>query len=96
MQKSKLIKPLFLIAGMVVLFLLNYFLLQDLIIPDPCAYHGKDPNFIMKIFYSFNSGADNGHPFPTVINFAVTLFVGYHLGKLSFEKWNNRQQARVN
>lgn len=96
MQTSKFIKALFLVAGIVVLVLFNYFLLEDLIIPDPCAYHGENTSFIFNLFYDTSSSAANGHPIPTVINFAVTVFVGYHLGKLSFEKWNNRQQARVN
>jgi hypothetical protein len=96
MQTSKFIKALFLVAGIVLLVLFNYFLLEDLIIQDPCAYHGENPSFIFNLFYDTSSSAANGHPIPTVINFAGTVFIGYFLGKISYKKWNNRQQTRVN
>jgi len=61
--------------------LYNYFLLEDLFITDPCAYNGENPGFIFTLFYDTSSSAGNGHPFPTVINFAVTVFIGYFLGR---------------
>jgi hypothetical protein len=63
------------LAGMILAFFANYTLLDPLIIPDPCYYHGRDTNFLFDAFYSLEA-SDGGHPFPTSFNLFFTLFTG--------------------
>ncbi len=67
------------LAGMGLIFMLNFFLIENIIIPDPCYYHSHDTNKVFDIFYELP--AWNGdHPVPTIFNFIFTLTIGILLG----------------
>ena len=73
------IKGIFIALGTVAVFSLNYFVVEKLLIPDPCYYHNRETGILFKIFFdtpTFNGG----HPFPTAVNFLVTLIVGLLTG----------------
>lgn len=80
-----MVKPLisfgFVLIGIVSCCFLNYFLLENLIIPDPCYYHtGEDEvTWLFDLFYHFPS-SEGYHPSPTTFNFVVTILAGAFLG----------------
>ena len=82
MQKLKTI--LWITLGAIFTFILNFFLLEDLLlISDPCYYHNHDheTSAFFDIFYSLPSW--NGcHPFPSLFNFIFTLTIGGLIGFL--------------
>jgi hypothetical protein len=78
------------ITGAVIAFILNFFVLQNIIIPDPCYYHKHDTTRLFDLFYDLPAFEGN-HPFPTEFNFILTLVVGaitgifysiYRIGKV--------------
>jgi len=75
MDFKKILGISFIAAGALVMIYLNYTLIYDLIIPDPCYYHTHDMNFIMKIFYTTDSAA-NGHPEPNMVNVLLSGVAG--------------------
>lgn len=58
-------------------FVLNFFVLDSLFIPDICYYHNHEfkTNKIFDLFYSFPPG-EGGHPSPTNFYFIFTLTAG--------------------
>lgn len=80
---------IFLLIGAFLSLPLNYFFLEIFLIPDPCYYHTHETTSLFDLFYSLTS--DNGyHPFPTMLNFVVTICVGMISGELVFRKTINR------
>ena len=75
MDFKKILGISFIAAGALVMIYLNYTLIYDLIIPDPCYYHTHEMNFIMKIFYTTDSAA-NGHPEPNMVNVLLSGVAG--------------------
>ena len=70
----------------------NYFLLENIIIPDPCYYHSRSTTRLFDLFYSMT--ASNGdHPFPTTFNFIFTLTIG-GLAGLLFGWWRLKTKER--
>lgn len=82
-MKRLFITVFFLIAGIVVAAALNY-IIDRILIPDPCAYHNNDfkPSALFHFFYEISS--DTGyHPEPSRANFIVTGIAGIGLGLLA-------------
>lgn len=78
--KRLLVTVFFLIAGVIVAAALNY-IIDRILIPDPCAFHGNDSetSAVFDFFYEISS--DTGyHPEPTRANLFVTLLAGTGLG----------------
>jgi hypothetical protein len=69
----------FCILGLVVTFVLNFFILERLIIPDPCYYHSHDANNFFDLFYEFTA-VEGFHPTPTILNLVLTLTTGSIVG----------------
>jgi hypothetical protein len=67
------------LAGMIAAFCLNYLFIEDILIPDPCYYHERATNVLFDVFYRTDS-VDGGHPFPTLLNFVCTVFIGGLVG----------------
>ena len=67
------------LTATVLAYVLNFFVLERILIPDPCYYHARETNKIFDIFYDLPAFA-GGHPFPTTFNFIFTLTIGAILG----------------
>jgi len=61
--------------GLVSMFILNFFILQNILIPDPCYYHSHDTNKDFDLFYEMTANEDY-HPTPTRLNLISTLTIG--------------------
>lgn len=62
------------------LLIIDFQVIEDLIIPDICAFHyGKQASMFFDLFYGFPA-AEGGHPFPTVFHFFFTIFIGGTFG----------------
>jgi hypothetical protein len=68
-----------LVVGTASVFFLNQFIIEPLIIPDPCIYHGEETNALFNVFYKFES-SEGYHPAPTHFNFILTLLAGVACG----------------
>ncbi len=77
-------------AGTVLAFVFNFFILDKILIPDPCYYHSHDTNKVFDIFYELTSG-DGYHPFPTKFNFIFTATIGAIFG-LTFSIYKLRKR----
>lgn len=80
--KRLLITVFFLIAGVILAAALNY-MIDRILIPDPCAYHNNvsKTSVVFDFFYEISS--DTGyHPEPTGANIIVTFLTGVGLGLL--------------
>lgn len=78
MKESKIIKWVFIIVGGISMCWISL-IIYGILIPDECYYHTHKMNFIMSLFYSAGPAA-NGHPFPNLLNFIVSLIIGGILG----------------
>jgi len=80
-MKIKRIAPISLstLVGIGLTYILNFFVLENIIIPDPCYYHSHDTNIVFDIFYEMPDW-NGDHPFPTIFNFIFTLTIGALLG----------------
>ena len=74
--------------GMITMALLNFSILDTIIIPDPCAYHGEKMSSIFNLFYKMESG-DGYHPFPTTFNFTLTAIAGITIGLAVYKYLKN-------
>ncbi len=64
--------------GLITAFVLH-FMVEGILIPDPCVYHGKDTTKVFDLFYEMTS--DEGyHPSPTTFNHVLTIILGIGLG----------------
>ena len=93
-MKKKVFTALLITIGVIGTFVLNYYLLEKILIPDPCHYHTLETNILFDIFYdtpSFNGD----HPFPTIFNLIFTLTVGALLG-WTIAKFIRNQSDRKN
>ena len=86
---------LFAITGVILALLLNLFVIENILIPDPCYYHTHDTNKIFDVFYKLT--AEEGyHPFPTKFNFIFTASIGALLGGVySIQKLKRRQASET-
>jgi len=67
-----------LVSGLLVSFVLH-FMIEGILIPDPCAYHGEKTTQFFDLFYKMTS--DEGyHPSPTTFNYVLTITLGLLLG----------------
>jgi hypothetical protein len=64
--------------GLISAFILQL-LLDAILIPDPCAYHGEETTKIFDLFYKITSDAGY-HPLPTSFNYILTIAIGLRLG----------------
>ena len=63
------------LAGSALAFVLNFFILDKILIPNPCYYHSNDTSKIFDIFYELKA-VEGFHPFPTKFNFIFTIAIG--------------------
>ena len=62
------------------LLIIDFHVIEYLIIPDICAFHyGKQTSILFDLFYGFTA-AEGGHPSPTVFHFFFTIFIGGTFG----------------
>lgn len=89
MKSNKTLKYVLISAGSIGMFLINFTVIYDLLIPDVCYYHMNEMNPLMNLFYSAGGGS-NGHPEPNFLNFLVSIlvggFIGYKVFKLVMKK----------
>ena len=76
---SSQLKWLFIILTSIGSLILNLSIIDPFIMQDPCLYHGKDMNFILKIFYTINNGSGS-HFEVSIINLIFTLIAGGFIG----------------
>lgn len=69
------------LIGLATAFVVNYFLLEKIIISNPCYYHNKKTTQLFNLFYSIEA-SNGGHPFPTGLNIVATLLIGGYSGFL--------------
>ncbi len=67
------------LAGVVLTYVFNFFILDKVLIPDPCYYHTHNTNKIFDVFYELTA-AEGYHPSPTTFNFILTMTIGAILG----------------
>jgi hypothetical protein len=77
--------------GLVLMYALNYFLLERLIIPDPCYYHSHDTNKVFDLFYELTA-QEGYHPTPTKLNLILTLTIGALIGLILGIKQTKKSQ----
>ena len=84
---------IFVIIGVVLTITLNYFIVQNIIIPDPCKYHNADTSKLFQLFYEQTS-ANGDHPEPTIFNFIFTSIIGGLLGIFAAKKIHKKNHSR--
>lgn len=72
-------KWLLIVVFAIVALILNFTIIDEIIMPDPCYYHTKEMNIILSLFYS-SSPASGGHPEINLFNVIFTLTVGGLIG----------------
>jgi hypothetical protein len=63
------------LTGMAIAIIANFFILDKILIPDPCYYHNHGTNIIFDIFYDLPAN-EGFHPYPTLFNFTFTIVLG--------------------
>jgi uncharacterized membrane protein YgaE (UPF0421/DUF939 family) len=76
---KKAIISLSILIGIVLAFVLNLYILENILIPDPCYYHSHNTNAVFDIFYDLPA-SEGYHPFPTIFNFIFTTVIGAMIG----------------
>ena len=79
---SSQLKWLLIILTSIGSLLLNFSLIDPLVLKDPCLYHTKDMNFILSIFYTVSNGSC-GHPEMSICNFIFTFIAGGFIGNFA-------------
>jgi hypothetical protein len=79
--KRKVFILLSAITGSFLAVMLNYFVIDSLLIPDPCYYHnhGFETSKLFDVFYNF-PGSEGYHPTPTLFNTIFTFAFGAFVG----------------
>lgn len=86
----------FCILGLVVTFVLNFFILERLIISDPCYYHSHETNKIFDLYCELTA-VEGFHPTPTILNLVLTLTTGIVVGLvLGIRRTTNDNKAKSN
>ena len=84
-----------LVFGIATVWMLNYGIIESIIIPDPCAYHSEESSVLFDMFYTVTS--DEGyHPYPTLLNFALTLTLGFLLAFTAYRYWKALWEDKSN
>ncbi|GAL87670.1 hypothetical protein MYP_4900 [Sporocytophaga myxococcoides] len=73
--KGIVIVSLSTLTGMAIAFIANFYILEKILISDPCYYHNHKTNIIFDMFYNFPAH-EGFHPYPTVFNFIFTIASG--------------------
>ena len=79
---SSQLKWLLIILTSIGILILNFSVIDPLVMEDPCQYHAKKMNFILRIFYTINNGS-GGHPEMSIFNFIFTFIVGGFIGNFA-------------
>lgn len=83
------------LTGTVLAFLLNFLILDKLLIPNPCYCHSHDTNKVFDIFYELTS-SEGYRPFPTKFNFIFTTTIGAIFGlTLSIYKLRKYYERKI-
>jgi len=90
---NKLRTIILVIAGAIVAFFFNVYILENILIPDPCYYHVRTTSLLFDVFYSTPT-YNGGHPMPTSLNIVLSLIIGGILG-LVIANYLNKRYARV-
>ncbi|WP_299442293.1 hypothetical protein [uncultured Aquimarina sp.] len=64
--------------------LLNYFVVEKILIPDPCYYHINKISKLMNLLYDFPTYA-GGHPVPSLFNLIFATFLGGTIGLMVYK-----------
>ena len=86
-MKNILIAYLTYSVSIIISFLFNFIIIENIIIPDKQYYQTNDSNTIFDIFYTLTA-ENNFHPFPSQINLFTTLFLGIYIGYIIIKKKN--------
>jgi hypothetical protein len=72
------------VLGMITSLSLNFLIIQNLLIPDPCIYETENfkTGWLFNFFYEISSNTGY-HPEPTIFNIFFTIFIGISLGILT-------------
>ncbi|WP_299220058.1 hypothetical protein [uncultured Aquimarina sp.] len=85
MKRNQIKKSVWYISiGALMALLINYAVLEEILIPDRCYYHVNEPTKLFDIFYSFPA-YNGGHPVPSIFNFICTAFTGAIIGLMNYE-----------
>jgi hypothetical protein len=68
-----------LMSGIICMYILNYFIVEQILVPDPCAWHSREPGRLFNLFYKIDSN-DGYHPTPTLFNYELTALIGVVTG----------------
>lgn len=82
---SRELAAVFAIVGAITLFVVNLALVDRLVVPDPCRWHGheNEAGILINLLYEFS--ADEGyHPIQYPFNHIVALLLGAGLGLLLY------------
>jgi hypothetical protein len=95
--QSRILVLLLILTGIIVSFLVNFLIIDSLLIPDICKYHAVEPNWFINLLFTFES-ADGGHPFPSLIHLIINLILGILLGLFIYKniKRNKTQKSTTN
>ena len=83
-QKSIVI-VLFILVGIIISFLINSLIIDNILIPDICKYHFEEPNWLISLLFTFDS-SDGGHPFPSTFHLIMNLILGLLIGLFIYRK----------
>jgi hypothetical protein len=76
-------KWLFTVVFAICSLVLNFTIIDKMVMPDPCYYHTHEMNIVLGLFYC-SSSASGGHPEINLFNVLFTLFVGGFIGYTFF------------
>lgn len=80
-------KVLIIIIAIIIAFIINFFLVEKIVISDPCLYHNNPTekmSEILRLFYKITP-SEGYHPFPTTFNFVTTLLIGIFGALIGFK-----------
>jgi hypothetical protein len=63
------------VTGAITALMLNFLIIQNILIPDPCYYHSHETGKLFDIFYEMTA-AEGYHPLPTRFNLIFTILLG--------------------
>jgi len=85
-------KWLVIITFSILAIILNFAIIDSIVMPDPCDYHSEEMSPLLRLFYS-SSSASGGHPEINVFNVIFTALIGGLIGKLICRIFVNKKTA---
>lgn len=78
----------FILISIFLIGILNYAVIQKIVIPDPCRFHNAETSTLFQLFYT-QTPANGDHPEPSIFNFIGTLSIAVVIGILTTKKYIN-------